>query len=157
MDAKCISLIEQVQKTYSIDGLTDFLLIKAPINPSLSFINVYNDSEHIAQVGLTITSEYIEIGLAERISTDEKYKGIVKKIIQIVVCKAIELQLPVNFRATPSKTRTMNKLYKYYNTIGFTRKNKNNNGKNGSIYYNTSVRNLKKVVNSLRKTRRGRK
>ena len=156
MDTKCISLIEQVQKTYSIDGLTEFLSIEAPVSPILSFINIYDNSEHIAQVGLTLTSEYIEIGMAERISTDEKHKGIVKKIIQIIVCKGVELNLPINFRAMPDKRRNVNKLYKYYNTIGFTRRNKNNNGKGDSISYNTSVRNLKKIVNSLRKTRKRR-
>ena len=129
---------------YSIDGL-EFLESDAS-KPSVFYINVHEGNIHHAAVSITITPRHIEIGTAERLS--EK-RGIVSKILKLISCKAIELNLPVIFRAVPTFMRRNNisnngkSLFKYYNNLGFTRKNGN--------YYNTSVKNLKKIIGKTRK------
>jgi hypothetical protein len=138
----CKSLIEDLSK-YSIDGL-EFLEAKPEL--SIFYINVHEGNIHHAAVSITITPRHIEIGTAERLS--EK-RGIVSKILKLIACKAVELNLPVIFRAAPGFMRrdnisnNGNRLFKYYNNLGFTRKNGN--------YYNTSVRNLKKIIGKTRK------
>jgi hypothetical protein len=95
---------------------------------------------------LLVTSQYIEIGTVERLSDT---KGIIKDLLYIVACKAVDLNLPVQFKAEPrflkrnNISKNTSRLYKYYNNMGFTRKNKN--------YYNTSVINLKKMVTRRQK------
>jgi len=139
----CKSLIEDLSK-YSIDGL-EFL--EATSKTAIFYINVKEDHIHHASVSITITPRHIEIGTAERLS--EK-RGIVSKILKLIACKAVELNLPVIFRAEPGFLKRNNvsnnksKLFKYYNNLGFTRKGN---------YYNTSVNNLKKIINTIR-TRR---
>jgi hypothetical protein len=135
----CKSLIEDLSK-YSIDGL-EFLEAKPEL--SIFYINVHEGNIHHASVSITITPKYIEIGTAERLS--EK-RGIVAKILKLIACKAVELNLPVIFRAEPGfmrKNSNKSKLFKYYNNLGFTRKNGN--------YYNTSVNNLKKIIGKTRR------
>jgi len=138
----CKSLIEDLSK-YSIDGL-EFLEAKPEV--SIFYINVHEGNIHHASVSITITPRHIEIGTAERLS---RKKGIVSKILKLIACKAVELNIPVIFRAVPGFMRRNNisnnekSLFKYYNNIGFTRKNGN--------YYNTSVNNLKKIIGKTRK------
>lgn len=140
----CKSLIEDLSK-YSIDGL-EFL--EATPKTAIFYINVKEGHIHHASVSVTVTPRHIEIGTAERLS--EK-RGIVAKILKLISCKAVELNLPVIFRVQPGFLKRNNisnnksKLYKYYNNLGFTRKGN---------YYNTSVNNLKKIINKTRRTRR---
>ena len=143
----CKSLIEDLSK-YSIDGL-EFLKAKPEL--SIFYINVKEGDIHHASVSITITPRHIEIGTAERLS--EK-RGIVSKILKLIACKAVELNLPVIFRAEPGFLKRNNvsnnksKLFKYYNNLGFTRKGN---------YYNTSVNNLQKIIGKTRKTRKTRR
>ena len=147
MNPKCISLIESFHK-YSINGLTEFLEIADVQKPIQIFINIFSGETHHASMMLLVTSQYIEIGTVERLSDT---KGIIKDLLYIVACKAVELNLPVQFKAEPGFLKRNNiskntsRLYKYYNNMGFTRKNKNKN------YYNTSVINLKKMVTRRQK------
>ena len=142
----CKSLIEDLSK-YSIDGL-EFL--EATSELAIFYINVKEGDIHHAAVSITITPRHIEIGTAERLSDK---RGIVSKILKLIACKAVELNIPVIFRAEPGFLKRNNisnnnsKLYKYYNNLGFTRKGN---------YYNTSVNNLKKIINKTRRTRRTR-
>jgi len=140
----CKSLIEDLSK-YSINGLSEFLEADASIK--LYELEVYEGDTKHASIWVTITPRYIQIGTVERHS--EK-RGIAAKLLKLIACKAIQLNVPVKFTAEPRfmKRNLTNgtKLFKYYNNLGFTRNS-------GSSDYNTSVNNLKKIVKT-RKTRR---
>ena len=144
MNPKCTSFIESFNK-YSITGLSDFLALQEPKIKQF-YINVYSDNTHHATMMLLVTPYYIEIGTVERLS---EIKGIIKDLLYIVACKAVDLNLPVQFKAETefSKRNNISKnrsnLYKYYNTLGFTRKNKN--------YYNTPVNKLRQITTRRQK------
>jgi hypothetical protein len=140
----CKSLIEDLSK-YSIKGLSEFL--EADTSIQLYELEVFEGDIKHASIWVTVTPRYIQIGAVERHS--EK-RGIAAKLLKLIACKAIQLRVSVKFTAEPrfmQKNLTNGtKLFKYYNNLGFTRA--------GSSDYNTSVNNLKKIVNKTRKTRR---
>lgn len=140
----CKSLIEDLSK-YSIKGLSEFLEADTSIN--LYELEVFEGDIKHASAWVTVTPRYLQIGTVERHS--EK-RGIAAKLLKLIACKAIQLRLPVKFTAEPrfmqKNSTNGTKLFKYYNNLGFTRA--------GSSDYNTSVNNLKKIVNKTRKTRR---
>lgn len=138
----CTSLIKDLSK-YSIKGLSEFL--EADTTIRLYEIEVSEVDNKHASIWVTMTPRYIEIGTVERYS--EK-RGIAAKLLKLIACKAVNLGLPVVFRAVPGFIKKNNvssngtKLFKYYNNLGFTRKGN---------YYNTSVNNLKKILGKTRK------
>jgi hypothetical protein len=160
----CNTIKESLETRYSLDGLDEFLELKQTA-PTMAYINIkHKDSgEEIANVVLLITPHYIELGMLERISDNPEHKGVVRKIIQLVICKAVQLDLPIHFHASPAVgkntthvSQNKTKLYKYYNNLGFTRVTQEGGD---DIYYETSVETLQNIIKSwsLRLAERGSK
>ena len=161
----CKTIKESLEARYSLAGLDEFLELKQTTS-TISYINItpIDSEEEIANIVLLITPYYLELGMLERISENLEDKGVVRKVIQLVICKAVDLDLPIHFHASPQvgkniKHVSQNKtrLYKYYNSLGFTRVNESGD----DIYYETSVEKLKNIIkrnaSNTRKTRKTRK
>jgi len=171
MDPKCQSINEELRMNYSLNGLDEFFSIES-VNPTyVKQIEITirpkvdgKAKRLIGTIMLLVTSRYIEIGILERYEpspNNHQHKGIIQKIIKLIICKAVELNLPITFIAVPATgkneegrpniNKNKTKLYRYYNNIGFTRKNNNrsvNNNKKNRIFYNTPHATLKEIVNS---------
>ena len=83
-----------------------------------------------------------------RISPD--HKGVMTKLLILLILKSIELNLPIHFKAETIKTHGIHNkpatnLYKYYNTLGFTRTKNNNNSANHKNYI-TTVETLIQII-----------
>jgi hypothetical protein len=164
MDCKTIK--ESLEARYSLSGLEELFTFEP--NPSdVKRIDIYirtkDAGEHIGSVILTVTSRYIEIGMLERFELypeDLAHKGVIREVVKLVICRAVELGLPINLLAVPTAGKNMGaepnrnrrKLYKYYNNLGFTRSVYNNKTVNNStksrISYNTNLPTLKKIIKS---------
>jgi hypothetical protein len=150
----CKSIKESLETRYSLAGLDEFIVHEDTKKPKMFYINItYTDSEEVANIAIFISSLFLDLGMLERISANPAHKGIVRKIIQLAICKAVQLNLPIHFKATPgvgkytkhvSKNKT--KLYKYYNNLGFTRVKNQEPG--DEIYYETPVEKLKEIMAS---------
>ena len=153
----CKSIKESLETRYSLAGLDEFIAHEDTKPPKMFYINItYTDSEgteEVANIAIFISSLFLDLGMLERISANPAHKGIVRKIIQLAICKAVQLNLPIHFKATPgvgkytkhvSKNKT--KLYKYYNNLGFTRVKNQEPG--DEIYYETPVEKLKEIMAS---------
>lgn len=172
----CKSIKESLETRYSLTGLEEFLTFEPAAN-DVKRINIYirpkESGEHIGNVILTVTGRYIEIGMLERFELypdDRAHKGVIREIVKLIMCRAVELGLPINFLAVPTAGKSLEfeednknktKLYKYYNNLGFTRSGNNrtvNNRTKKRISYNTNVSTLTKIIeswnSSTRKTRR---
>ena len=172
MDPKCQSINESLRMNYSLNGLDEFFSIES-VNPTyVKQIQIDirpkvdgKAKRLIGTIMLLVTSRYIEIGILERYEpspNNHQHKGIIQKIIKLIICKAVELNLPITFIAVPATGKNIEegrpninnnktKLYRYYNKIGFTRKNNNssvNNNNKNRIFYNTPHATLKEIVNS---------
>ena len=140
----CKSLIEDLSK-YSINGLSEFL--EADTSIKLYELEVHEGDIKHASIWVTMTPRYIQIGAIERHSDK---RGIASKLLKLISCKAIQLNVPVQFHAEPGFMKRNNisnnksKLYKYYDNLGFTRNMRSSD-------YNTSVNNLKKIIGKTRK------
>ena len=150
----CKTIKESLETRYSLDGLDQFLGLKET-SPTMEYINITHleSDDEIANVVLHINPHYLELGMLERISANPEHKGVVRKIIQLIICKAVELDLPIHFHASPGVgkntkhvSQNKTKLYKYYNNLGFTRVKNQEPG--DDIYYETSVETLKEIMAS---------
>jgi hypothetical protein len=154
---KCKRLRDIFRKEYKFLSLYNadfdaFFTSKTPDQKNFSIVPKgakYED--RVAYILLSKLPTHVNIDIIERLS--DTHKGILKKVLQLVICKAAELGLPVKFDAVPGNTnvkqnRSKSKLYKYYNAIGFTRKNNSpgNNNAKSSVSYNTNVASLKKSI-----------
>ena len=162
----CDTIKESLKERYSLVGLDEFLTFEPGANDVKRiaiYINIKDSGEHIGNVILTVTGRYIEIGMLERFELypeDRAHKGVIRKVVKLVICRAVELGLPVNLLAVPTAgknlgaepNRNRRKLYKYYNNLGFTRSVHNNKTVNNSsksrISYNTNLPTLKKIIES---------
>ena len=162
----CDTIKESLKERYSVVGLDEFLTFEPGANDVKRiaiYINIKDSGEHIGNVILTVTGRYIEIGMLERFELypeDRAHKGVIRKVVKLVICRAVELGLPVNLLAVPTAgknlgaepNRNRRKLYKYYNNLGFTRSVHNNKTVNNSsksrISYNTNLPTLKKIIES---------
>jgi hypothetical protein len=162
----CDTIKESLKEKYSLVGLDEFLTFEPAANDVKRiaiYINIKDSGEHIGNVILTVTGRYIEIGMLERFELypeDRAHKGLIRKVVKLVICRAVELGLPVNLLAVPTAgknlgaepNRNRRKLYKYYNNLGFTRSVHNNKTVNNSsksrISYNTNLPTLKKIIES---------
>ena len=162
----CKSIKESLDARYSLAGLDEFLTFK-PTAHDVKRITIYirpkDSGEHIGNVVLTVTGRYIEIGMLERFELypeDRAHKGVIREIVKLIICRAVELELPINFLAVPTAGKNLEveegnknkrKLYKYYNNQGFTRTRNNrtiNNSSKKRISYNTNIPTLKKIIAS---------
>lgn len=151
----CNTIKESLEARYSLAGLEEFIRLKqtTPKLNTISYINLTHieSNDEIANIVLLINPYYLELGMLERISDKPEHKGVVRKVIQLVICKAVELGLPIHFRASPQVGKNIKhvsqnktKLFKYYNNIGFTR-----SGESGDdIYYETTVETLDNIMKS---------
>jgi len=148
-------------KGYTLDSLEPFFALEKgqTLHDGDVFDNemiIYSKDTEVASIWLEVTEEDVYIHLLQRSSKEEEHKGIVRKILYLIICKAIELELPITFRAVPQTTtssriygeaKPRGSLYTYYDRIGFTPANVTRaNHKRSSINYHTSVNTLKKIV-----------
>ena len=162
----CKTIKESLETRYSLAGLDEFLTFEPRANDVRAmpiYISTKDSGENIGNVILTVTGRYIEIGMLERLELypeDRAHKGVIREVVKLVICRAVELGLPINLLAVPTAgknlgvepNRNRRKLYKYYNNLGFTRTVHNNKTVNNStktrISYNTNVPTLKKIIES---------
>jgi len=157
MDA-CYRVRENV-KGYTLDSLNPFFALEKgqTLHDGEVFDNemiIYCKDTEVASIWLEVTEEDVYIHLLQRSS--KEHKGIIRKILYLIICKAIELELPITFRAVPEtststriygESKPRGSLYTYYDRIGFTPANVTRaNHKRSSINYHTSVNTLKKIV-----------
>jgi hypothetical protein len=148
---RCAKIKERLSM-YTLDSLDPFLhLAKGGTLPS-SFDSemkiLDKDGENIASIWLKVTDSAVDIELLQRLS--KKHKGVVRELLYLIICKAIDLDLPITFIAVPSCTRCTpgivhnpEKLHKYYENIGFTAQN---TSARKVRTYHTSVDTLKKII-----------
>lgn len=162
---ECKRLYDSLKETYNLSKFDKFLTV----NPGETFnytmdIFLLNTKIRVGNVWIKGNPEEIELYLVQRIH--EEHKGVMKQILYLIICKAIQLNLPIRFMAVSncsSKFCDPTTLYKYYNTIGFQRVNGKNdtpNSEKETIAYHTSVETLQHIINSLSpedKTRKSRK
>lgn len=155
----CYKARESV-KGYTLDSLEPFFALEPgqTLHDGEVFDNemiIYHGETEVASIWLEVTEEDVYIHLLQRSSKEQQHKGIVRKILYLIICKAIELGLPITFRAVPECTssriygesKPRSSLYTYYDRIGFTPANVTRaNHKRSSINYHTSVNTLKKIV-----------
>ena len=156
----CYKARENV-KGYSLDSLEPFFALEPgqTLHDGEVFDNemiIYHEGTEVASIWLEVTEEDVYIHLLQRSSKALEHKGIVRKILYLIICKAIELELPITFRAVPEtstssrvygEAKPRSSLYTYYDRIGFTPANVTRaNHKRSSINYHTSVNTLKKIV-----------
>ena len=159
MDA-CYRARENV-KGYTLDSLDPFFALEKgqTLHDGEVFDNemiIYYKDTEVASIWLEVTEEDVYIHLLQRSSKEQEHKGIIRKILYLIICKAIELELPITFRAVPEtststriygEAKPRGSLYTYYDRIGFTPANVTKaNHKRSSINYHTSVNTLKKIV-----------
>lgn len=159
MDA-CYRARENV-KGYTLDSLDPFFALDKgqTLHDGEVFDNemiIYYKDTEVASIWLEVTEEDVYIHLLQRSSKEQEHKGIIRKILYLIICKAIELELPITFRAVPEtststriygEAKPRGSLYTYYDRIGFTPANVTKaNHKRSSINYHTSVNTLKKIV-----------
>jgi len=106
------------------------------------------NGEDIASIWLNVTDTAVDIELLQRLS--KKHKGVVRELLYLIICKAIELDLPITFvavpscrRCTPGIVHNPEKLHKYYENIGFTPQN---TSARKVRTYHTSVDTLREIV-----------
>lgn len=147
-------------KGYNLESLETFFALEPgqTLHDGEVFDNemiIYHGETEVASIWLEVTEEDVYIHLLQRSSKALEHKGIVRKILYLIICKAIELGLPITFRAVPETTTSARvygsgergNLYSYYEKIGFTPANLTKvNHKRSSINYKTSVKTLKNIV-----------
>jgi len=151
----CNTIKESLEARYSLAGLDEFISHTDIRTPKSFYLNILDkdSEEEVAFIVLFVSARHLGLEMLERISANPDYKGIARDIIKLAICKAVELEIPIYFHASPgvgknkthvSKNKT--KLYKYYNNIGFTRIK--NQEKGDDVYYHTSVEKLKEIIDS---------
>jgi hypothetical protein len=148
---RCTKIKEKLS-IYTLDSLDPFLhLEKGDTLPSdfdseMKILD--NSGEDIASIWLNVTDTAVDIELLQRLS--KKHKGVVRELLYLIICKAIELDLPITFvavpscrRCTPGIVHNPEKLHKYYENIGFTPQN---TSARKVRTYHTSVDTLKEIV-----------
>ena len=147
-------------KGYNLESLEPFFALEPghTLHDGEVFDNemiIYHGKTEVASIWLEVTEEDVYIHLLQRSSKEQQHKGIVRKILYLIICKAIKLELPITFRAVPETTTSARvygsgergNLYSYYEKIGFTPTNVTRaNHKRSSINYHTSVKTLKNIV-----------
>lgn len=158
MDANCSILIDRLRERYSFNkDFEDF--IKLNTIPSDQYTNFEiellekDTSTSVGTASLTlqhITHPTIYINHISRAKFSNSHnsnKGIMKDVMKLIACKALELNISVTFIANKSKN---NALLKYYTRLGFRKRSRFlgfNDPKNDRYY--TSPSSLRKIVNSL--------
>jgi hypothetical protein len=123
-------------------------------NTNVGLIDIYI-YQIIDTTDNTIIKNSIYISYINRYSN--LHKGAIKDVLYLIICKGIEVNANINFEAVPGNTRNREKLYAYYNKIGFKRRPNTTLKKSWVEYfiepdyirYNTHVNNLKKIVNKI--------
>jgi hypothetical protein len=169
MDVACITKLEELKKTYTFDSLDPFFALEQ--RQTLYEGDVFNnelviytiEGVEVGSIWLEVTLDEVYIHLLQRSS--KQHKGIMKQILYLIICKAIQLNLPITFRAVPTTSPSSKRvfegntpkgnLYSYYETIGFTPVNSTKATHNRhSIEYHTSVNTLKGIVQRWSSTSR---
>ena len=163
LNAAITELEKHMNETFNTEVRDD---IKDDINYNVFDLDISNrdDLLPIAFARINVNKHHVYISNIGRTNpSDNQHKGVIKKLLYIIVCKAIELNLDIDFFALPScgtnhHKCNPSKLYKYYNNIGFTRKNKREwmnlfKPTPTNIVYSTKHKNLQKIVNNINKTR----
>ena len=109
-----------------------------------------HENPELGKIKLTKDTDKLVLHEFVRTSPSPDHKGVMTKLLILVILKSIELDLPIHFKAESIKTHGMHNkpatnLYKYYNTLGFTRTKNNNNSANHKNYI-TTVETLKKII-----------
>jgi hypothetical protein len=159
MEVPCTMKLEKLKEVYTLDSLDSFFSLEPgqTLHDGNVFDNemsVYKGDEEVASIWLEVTEEDVYIHLLQRSSSE--HRGIMRQLLYLIICKAIQLNLPITFRAVPSTSPSSKRvfegkpkgsLYSYYETIGFTPANSTRaNHSRSSIEYHTSVNTLKKII-----------
>jgi hypothetical protein len=159
MEVPCREKLNTLKGEYTLDSLDTFFALEPgqTLHDGNVFDNemiVYKGEEEVASIWLEVTEKDVYIHLLQRSSAE--HRGIMKKILYLIICKAIQLNLPITFRAVPSTSPSSKRvfegkpkgsLYSYYETIGFTPANSTRaNHSRSSIEYHTSVNTLKEII-----------
>jgi len=167
-----MSLIDDITSKYIIDDLDNFLSIASEDLEDLEdgrrtySLNVYSKEipdKKICYASIILFNNNITISLIQRFSKLPEHKGIIKNILNIIICKAHELKIDIDFYAMPSCGNihgytNHDKLYEYYNSIGFKRKNTKKRTIFDKIFYNapyairyhTTPANMNNIISSWR-------
>ena len=153
MDPKCDKLIEKITTSYDLsDDFQDFLDYTIEEGRKSFYIQVFikDEEDQIASITLDIRPDEKAINIVavirdDRNTANKTHKGIGRNLVYLTVCKAIQLDFPVKFSATPYSES--DDLFKYYNALGFTRKgNIRGAGRNRGLRYETSPEELKEII-----------
>ena len=155
MDPKCDKLIEKITSSYDLsDDFQDFLDYEIEDGDKFFHLEVFtkDKKEKIAYITLGISPHEKAINILAvvrdgRKKANKTHKGIGHTLVYLTVCKAIQLDYSLKFSATPYSES--DDLFKYYNTLGFTRKgNIRGTGRNRGLQYETSPEELKQIIAS---------
>lgn len=155
---QCETIKERLETLYSLDALEPFLQLTRGQTLPNEFdgeivIRERTSDDTVAGIWLEVSREEVTIHLLARYS--KSHKGVVKDILYLIICKAIQLDLPITFIAVPSsksvvpgmiKNAKPEKLHKYYTNIGFTQKETSSKKENRIITYHTSVNTLTEII-----------
>jgi hypothetical protein len=164
MEGKCKKIIEKLINKYDINlGYNEGMPTNRPAD-FLNLLNIKDDETIVIYVFEKNTPIFIgfirlikgdhNLYISEfvRTSNNSKHRGTMKEVLYGIVCIANSLNLPIEFEAKPSFGKTFGreepnaeKLYKYYNNIGFkTSRTLSNRRK-----YKTSPNNLQEIISKL--------
>jgi hypothetical protein len=155
---QCDSIKERLIALYTLDALEPFLqlaqgqTLPSDFDSEMVLRDITND-QPIASIWLEVTDKEVTIELLQRLS--KGHKGVVKDVLYLIICKAIQLDLPITFTAVPSckscapgivKKDDPEKLHQYYTSIGFTAKETSSKKGSRIISYHTSVNTLRDII-----------
>jgi hypothetical protein len=167
----CTTTLNRLKETYTLDSLEPFFSLGPEDTLHTTEMNMFDkempildkaSGEPIAGIWLEATPEEVSIELISRYS--KHHKGVIRHILYLIICKAIQLNRPISFLASPnckdsfshlfSELNQCDKLYTYYNTIGFTRKRAHEHSATSQPYF-TNVNTLKKIIHSWNPNSKG--
>jgi hypothetical protein len=160
MEAKCTEIIEKITSSYEVDEeFQEFVDYGIDDDTRYFNLDVYHPDEEESIANLTLgidkKGKMVDIVAVTR-NDNAKYKGVGRDLIYLAACKAIQLDYPLKFKATPYSES--DGLFKYYNSLGFSRKgNIRGQGRNRGLNYLTTPETLRKIISKVggkRKTRK---
>jgi hypothetical protein len=163
MEGKCNKIIEKLNKMYTIEVVyNEGMPTLRPTNLStlksqdwdsvVVYVFEKGTNTFIGFIRLIKGDHNLYISEFVRTSNNSKHRGTMKEVLYGIVCIANSLNLPIEFEAKPSFGKTFGreepnaeKLYKYYNNIGFKTSNTLSNRRK----YKTSPNNLQEIISKL--------
>lgn len=137
MEQSCKKLEELLESFYIVEKKSQGELIQLNINDKITRNN-------LASIGIRIIPEKktVWVGYVNRIRTNgfgkniKSTKGLGKLLLYWAVCQALQRDYNIAFKADESKN---NILFKYYNSLGFTKNTNSTNPRNYKTKPDSSV------------------